>query len=268
MSMSKMIDLHCHILPYVDDGASDLEEALYILREQQRQGVEMLCLTPHCRQGMFETPDEEIIRQYERLCKLWTEQGEKMKLFLSREYHWDGATREKVKKREILRMGSRRGILLEFSNRHSVWDMQEAIRFVRMEGYQPLIAHVERYGALSYKTEQAERLYRCGARLQVNAGSILGHEGMKQKRFAMELLKTGMIYAVASDTHDTEVRPTKLKECRDFCVRKLGGAATDKLFYQEPLNILGIKETKHEQSCYRTQRASVWSTGGAQASAY
>ena len=58
--MIRIADIHCHILPYVDDGAEQLEESISILESQFQQGVRVICATPHLRKGMFETPDEDL----------------------------------------------------------------------------------------------------------------------------------------------------------------------------------------------------------------
>ena len=65
--MIRMADIHCHLLPYVDDGAQDLAEAMELLKMQYQQGVCLICFTPHLRKGMFETPDADIIRRFERV---------------------------------------------------------------------------------------------------------------------------------------------------------------------------------------------------------
>ena len=89
MHVNRMVDIHCHLLPYVDDGAEDLDEAVELLEEQHKQGVTTICFTPHLRTDMFESPDEKIIRQFERLDRIQRENGFGMSLYLSREYHCD-----------------------------------------------------------------------------------------------------------------------------------------------------------------------------------
>ena len=68
--LTELVDLHCHLMPFVDDGAYDEEECLELLRMEAAQGVRTICLTPHLRAEMFETTDEEIARHFEQVLSL------------------------------------------------------------------------------------------------------------------------------------------------------------------------------------------------------
>ena len=83
--MIRIADIHCHILPYVDDGAEQKEESMALLESQYQQGVRVICVTPHLRKGMFETPDEVVIEQFERLLQRARAFEGKIHLYLSRE---------------------------------------------------------------------------------------------------------------------------------------------------------------------------------------
>lgn len=228
-----MIDIHCHLLPYVDDGANDLEEAVELLRLEAEQGVTALCVTPHLRLGMFETPDEKITAQYERLKGLAAEKG--LQIFLSREYHWDELLAEKLGDRTLLPIGDRT-LLVEFSFRHSAAQMLEAAGQVRRCGYTPLIAHVERYPAA---TEELIRgLREAGALIQVNADAVLGYDGRALKRSTWDLLKAGLVDVIASDAHSPDERPPRLRECFAFLQKKLGEAQAGKLLLEKPEALL------------------------------
>ena len=229
-----MIDLHCHLLPYVDDGANDLNTAMKLLREEARQRVKALCLTPHLRKGMFETSDEEIIRQYRRFHPLAKEAG--IAAFLSREYHWDRGFREKLRERDVLTMGKGNVLLVEFSSLHSREQILEGVETVCRAGYCPLIAHVERYPAVDLET--AERLTQRGALLQINAGSLLGEEGRRQKKISRKLVERGLAYVVASDAHDPEERRPNLEEARQVLGKRYGREQAKALLEENPLRIL------------------------------
>lgn len=228
-----MIDLHCHLLPYVDDGARDLEEAEKLLSMEAEQGVTALCLTPHLRRGMFETPDETIRRQFERLQPIAVEKG--MRLYLSREYHWDALFWEKLYDRELLPMGQN-VLLTEFSPRHSARQMLAAVNSVRSEGYIPLLAHVERYPATS--AALLRELRQAGAIIQANADAVLGYDGRQAKKLLRELLQAGLVDVIASDAHSSGERPPRLRECCNLLKKKLGNEPAKKLLLTNPRTII------------------------------
>lgn len=234
--MTQIADIHCHLLPYVDDGAATLETAIALLREEAAQGVETVCMTPHLRRGMFETPDEELLAQFVRLQDVAQELS--MSLFLSREYHLDGLFWEKLEAGELHPIGFGRTLLLEFSARHSFEQMRLALRELDRAGYRALIAHVERSPALRREPERCEALRELGAELQCNASSILGREGVWVRRFCHNLLKRRLVSVVASDAHDLTLRRPELGLCADYLTRKYGREYAKALLSRTPLRII------------------------------
>ncbi|MCR5665038.1 MAG: capsular biosynthesis protein [Oscillospiraceae bacterium] len=228
-----MIDIHCHLLPYVDDGANDLEEALRLLTLEAAQGVTEACATPHLRLGMFETPDEKLLAQYERLKGPAAEKG--LRLFLSREYHCDELLFDRLRDRTLLPIGDRT-LLVEFSQRHSGEQLRKAVGQIQSGGYVPLIAHMERYPAA---TESLIRTLREeGALIQVNADAVLGYDGRALRRFAWTLLKAGLVDVIASDAHSVEERPPRMRACSELLRKKLGDAQAEKLLHGNPASLL------------------------------
>lgn len=228
-----MTDLHCHLLPYVDDGAHDLEEAERLLAMEAAQGVTDICLTPHLRKGMFETPDDVIRKQYERLKPIAEEKG--IRLYLSREYHWDGLTYEGLQAHEMLPIGEN-VILTEFSSEHSAGQMISAVKEIQRYRYIPLIAHVERYPAADI--EVITELRGAGALIQVNADAVLGLEGRYAKKLTWALIKSGLADVIASDAHDTYDRPPRLKECFTRIAKKLGEETANRMMRETPARLL------------------------------
>ena len=197
------------------------------------QGVKAVCVTPHLRQGMFETPDAALRRQYERLCGIADSVG--IRLYLSREYHYDSLFREKLREGSLLPIGEKT-ILTEFSAAHSAEQLLSAVKEIRSYGYVPLIAHVERYPAADIET--AEALRGEGALIQLNADAVLGHEGRYLKKRAWALLKAGLADVIATDAHDTEQRPPRLRECYTKLAKKTGIETADRLLKLTPKKIL------------------------------
>ena len=238
--MIRMADIHCHLLPYVDDGAQDLDEALELLKMQYRQSVRLICFTPHLRKGMFETTDEDILRRFEKIYEQATEVFKgKMKLCFSREYFCDSEYMRRVEEDDVIPLGNGNYLLTEFSNRYARQQCFEYVQNVIRHGYRPLVAHVERFTELQ-SLGSVQRLIKMGAKIQVNAGSLLGREGIKQMIWTRKLLKEGLVHVVASDAHDTESRPPELAKAATFLEKKLGQSKAEELLWKNPLEILNV----------------------------
>ena len=238
--MMRMADIHCHLLPYVDDGAQDLEESMELLKQQYRQGVRLICFTPHLRKGMFETPDEDVIRRFavihEKAADIF--KG-RLKMCLSREYFCDSEFMRRVEEDEVIPLGNGNYLLTEFSHRYAKRQCYEYVQNVIRHGYRPLIAHAERFEALQ-NTNSIQRLIKMGAKIQVNAGSLLGKEGIRQMLWTRKLLKENLIHIVASDAHDTESRPPELGKVATYLEKKLGQEKAEQLLWKNQLKILHI----------------------------
>ena len=139
--MIRIADIHCHILPYVDDGAEQKEESIELLKSQFEHGVRVVCCTPHLRKGMFETPDEVIYDQFERLKERARIFKGKMHLYLSREYYCDPSFIRRVEAGDVITMGDGQYVLTEFSSRYSDKEIFEYIKLIRKSGFRPLVAH-------------------------------------------------------------------------------------------------------------------------------
>lgn len=207
------------------------------------QGVTAVCLTPHLRADMFETPDEAIRRQYDRLRSF--AEGVGLRLYLSREYHYDRLFRRRLREGELLPIGGS-VLLVEFAYDHSAAQMLAAAEEVRGFGFIPLIAHVERYSAAAPSTVAALRA--AGAMIQVNADAALGGEGRGARRLAWELLRAKLVDVVASDAHSVYERPPRMNACRALLTKKLGAEHARMLTQQNPAELLRSVHNGEQQN--------------------
>ena len=242
-SRLELADLHCHLMPYVDDGAYDEEECLELLKQEAEQGVRSICLTPHLRADMFESSDEEVALHFAMAQRLAEEAALPLKLYCSREYHFDRIFRSRLAKGELRPLGEGKTLLVEFGGRHSGEEILESVALVKHAGWQPLIAHVERYLPLHQDWAFAHELREAGALLQVNAGSVLGREGLRQKQLVKRLLQKDLVDVIASDAHDSRIRVPELALCAQQIEKKYGRGPARRLLGDNPRAILqGSKE--------------------------
>lgn len=234
----EIIDLHSHIMPYVDDGAADTEEALELLRSEFEQGVTHVCLTPHLRRGMFNSTDEKVLTGFDRLQDEAKDAGLRIRLHLSREYYFDSDFVRRLKAGDVIPMGPHKTLLIEFSYDTPAGTLMEASKLIKEAGFMPLYAHVERYGAIMEDPGIVKDLVKAGTLIQVNASSLLGLEGWRQKHVAKQLLKQKTVHIVASDSHDMDLRTPNLKRCADYLERKVGAESAELLLSINPKAIL------------------------------
>lgn len=239
-----LVDVHCHLLPYVDDGAQNLEQALELLRLQAQQGVGTCFLTVHQRSGMFETPQEKVDEKFAMLREAAARIPGAPRLFLGRENHVDKAFLSLLREGRAQTLGGSPYMLLEFSHNDPEELFLKAISLVEGKGYIPVIAHIERCRVFHQKESFAQELSERGAMLQINAGSVLGKEGLRQKLFCHSLLKADRVDLIASDSHRTEVRTPNLGDCAARLKRRLPAPQWERIFYQIPGQI--VAQTKIE----------------------
>ena len=186
--MKSPADIHCHIIPYVDDGAQTASVSEELVDMLYSQGVRTVCCTPHLRRGMFETLDDAIREQFEKLKTRAQAAGySDISFFLSREYHADRLLLNALEQGSIIPYGAGKSILLEFSNSHPISDIHWFLKTVQDAGFRPLIAHIERYMCFWDDLDAVKELISLGARLQANCSSVLGREGRRQQVWTKKL---------------------------------------------------------------------------------
>ena len=230
-----LIDIHCHILPKVDDGPDSVEESLKILKDMRRQGIKHVIVTPHYRPEMFEPSMKRVIYSYRHLRDIAYDMGVSMSLGC--EYYRNEQIIEHMDNRKRPVMAGSRYVLIEFSMNDLFPTIRNYVYELITHGYQPIIAHVERYFCCQ-KMEKIQELKDMGALVQLNAGSVLGEEGWKLKIFCLDLMKKDLVDFIASDTHNTSDRKLNLKKCASYVTKKMGKQYAERIFFNNPLNIL------------------------------
>ena len=230
-----LIDIHCHILPKVDDGPDSVEESLKILKDMKRQGIKHVIVTPHYRPEMFEPSMKRVIYSYRHLRDIAYEMGVSMSLGC--EYYRNEQIIDHMDNRKRPSMAGSRYVLIEFSMNDLFPTVRNYVYELVTHGYQPIVAHVERYFCCQ-KMEKIQELKDMGALVQLNAGSVLGEEGWKLKLFCLDLMKKDLVDFIASDTHNTSDRKLNLKKCASYVTKKMGKQYAERIFFNNPLNIL------------------------------
>ena len=236
-----IFDVHCHILPGVDDGARDEGSTERMLNIARENGIDGIVATPHFEYGQEKETLEGIKKKYSKVRDLWKEMGPDKELFLGHEVFYSEGVVDSLKSGIAMTMNNTRYVLIEFGVDVGPSYVLRAIRKLKYAGYYPIIAHVERYPKLrSGKTLQ--ELLEIGAYFQVNVSTLCGEHGFIEKYRMMRLVKLGMIDFVATDAHDSRARRPKLKECKEYLENKLGEEKVRQIFEENPIRMLKGEE--------------------------
>ena len=239
--MSKLeptIDIHCHILPGVDDGSPDMATSLEMLRIAGKNGITHMILTPHHKPMHHNVSPEHNVAYRKRLREAAKDAGIEVKLFSGNEIYYSDETMEELMEGKICSLAGSDYVLVEFHPTNPYKAIQNAVSRVQAAGFIPIIAHVERYSDIVSHPSRVKDLIEMGSFIQVNASSIMGKYGFGISHFTKKLLKEELVHFVASDAHDTGRRAPNLLDCRNYVERKYGEDYGKKLFFTNPANVI------------------------------
>ena len=210
-----MIDLHCHILPQFDDGASSLEESMAMARMAVVSGVTGICATPHFRGDERSLELVDLLKErYQLLIEGLSQSGLPLQLYPGAEVLCLPQTVEMAHRGQLPTLGNTGYLLSEFYFNESFSSMDEILTGIAHGGYVPVIAHPERYEAIQRDPRRIIRWFEKGYVIQLNKGSILGALGHRAEQAADWILSSGLAHLVASDAHSSVHRTTDMTALR------------------------------------------------------
>lgn len=234
-----MVDIHCHILPGVDDGSESLEQSLDMARLAVRSGVTDIIATPHF-QGVRASMEllRRILRRLEQLRRALEREQIPLRLHPGVEILCVPETLELARQKQLPTLGDGNYVLVEFYFDASAGFMDEALETLSRCGYRPVVAHPERYGAVQQDLRLAKRWFDRGYVLQINKGSPLGAFGSRAQETAMEMLHRGVAHVLASDAHGSEHRTPDMEQLALWAEGHLGREYTRILLEENPNRLL------------------------------
>lgn len=236
--MKNLWDMHCHVVPHVDDGSHSMKTSLEMLKKDCSEGITNIIVTPHYRRGMFETNRDTVKHNFLVMYQKAVETMPDLKLYLGCEFHADPLMVQMMIQDERYRMNGTRYVLVEFSESDSEKYIKETCANVINAGLYPIIAHVERYTVMRKDRKLIEELRANGVMIQVNADSVLGIDGFFYKWFCRGLLQRDEVDFIGSDSHDMKNRISNQKACAVFVRRKYGKEQFRRIFRINPSNVI------------------------------
>lgn len=193
-------EVHCHILPGIDDGSPNVETSVALVKEMQKMGINRIITTSHVTESTFENTPDTIKNAYELLNSALVAEGIDVKIHYSAEYRMDEYFMSQINENKILPFPENY-ILIENSFFQPYWEIKELIFDLQLKGYAPILAHPERY-MYYHKTPQIyKELHETGCLFQVNFLSLTGYYYPQVKEMAWKLLDQGYVDLIGSDIH-------------------------------------------------------------------
>lgn len=217
-----MIDIHCHLLPAVDDGPGTVEQTIEMARRAVEEGVTAIVVTPHAFHPQFETEDLNVQEAAATLQNVLHQEGIKLDIYPGQEIRVFGDLVQALEDGEALSLAGSRYVLVEFPS-DTVPAYAEQLFFrLQTEGYTPVIAHPERNKELATNPKRLMDFVSSGALSQVTTSSLTGEFGQNVKEIAFVFLRNGLSQLVASDAHSTGRRTFYWEAARQVVTEELG----------------------------------------------
>ena len=217
-----MIDLHCHILPGIDDGAPTLEVSLAMARCAVADGIRTTACTPHIYPGLYENDRAGIEAARDRLQARLDAEGIELTLATGADTHLAPDLVEGIRGGRIPTLGGSRYLLFEPPHHVAPPRLEDNVFALLAAGIVPVVTHPERLSWIEDHYEVFARLAHAGAWMQVTAGSLTGRFGRRPKYWAERLVDERLVHILATDSHHIDRRPLLLAEARDAVARRIG----------------------------------------------
>lgn len=195
-------DIHCHIVPGIDDGAPSADVAASLVERMQAWGIKRIIATPHVTEETFENDSTTIDPALGELHRELAARGNKIQVEHSAEYRIDGLLMHRLEKNDLMPYPNN-FLLIENSFLQEPWDMNQFVFDIQLRGIRPILAHPERYLYYHHKPERYRQLHTAGLQFQINLLSLAGYYGSAEQKMARSLLKEGLVDFIGTDLHNS-----------------------------------------------------------------
>lgn len=218
-----MIDLHCHILPGVDDGPESQDESLSMARKAVEDGIYAIVATPHTLNGIYINPIKEVTLRVAALQEALSKNHIKLQIYAGADVHLCPHMLEHIESGDAGTVNNAgKHIILEFPSQIVPPGVKDEIFSLKLNGITPIISHPERNSAIQHDTDILYELIRMGALSQVTAMSITGDFGEMALQCSERLLKHRLVHIIASDAHSSDSRPPILSKAVEAAAEIMG----------------------------------------------
>ncbi|PYT57985.1 MAG: exopolysaccharide biosynthesis protein [Acidobacteria bacterium] len=237
-----MVDVHCHILPGLDDGPDTMEESLAMAETAIAEGITHVVATPHAN-NKFWFDFAHVCQLREQLL---AQLGDRLKVATGCDFHLSPENLSSLRKdSRAYCINQRDYLLLEFNEISIPPSMDQTLHEIQLAGLRPIITHPERNAILLAHPERLRDWVRRGCFAQVTGGALTGVFGLVAQQNALEWIRDGIIHFVASDAHNNRNRPLRLQGAYDVVEGQFGEEKARALFLENPLAAFEGRDLPH-----------------------
>lgn len=250
-----MVDVHCHILPGLDDGPETMDESLAMAEAAIADGITHVVATPHSSsEYAFSFPRVARLRE-----TLQAELGDRLTLATGCDFHLNPENLQALRsKSSEFCINQRNYLLVEFNEISIPPAVDDTLHALQLKGIRPVITHPERNGILRRQPERLAKWVQLGCFVQVTAGSLTGNFGPRAQEDSLCWVARGLVHLVASDAHNTKRRPLRLSPAHEVVAGQFGEQKADALFRQNPLAAFEGRDLPYvpevEDNCAKPRR--------------
>lgn len=254
-----MIDVHSHILPSIDDGAEDMEEAIEMARIYVKNGVDKVISTPHFIEGAYDSRREKNLALLSRLNESLSEEGLNLKVYIGNEIYISPDVYKYIREGRVSSLNSSRYLLLELPMFDIPLYVENLIYELLLKGYIPIIAHPERNAKIIEDPNILYNFIKKGALAQLNLPSLEGKYGDKIKTTGEILLKHNMIHFVGTDAHSPRRRSPNIEKSLEVLKKLVDRETFNKITYINGQCILDNKMIEADSPVeYKKQKSFLY----------
>lgn len=242
-------DLHCHMLYGIDDGAVCRDEMLKMLDIAYTDGTRVICFTPHFNPYAISCDEKNLRDAMEKLrsdteavyadtYRAAKEKYPDIKLFLGNEIMYHSEMISELDDGYCKPLSKTKFVLTEFFENTDKYGILRGLNNITSSGFTPILAHAERYASLRHDDDVLNKIVASGALIQLNAGAVTGKRGLAIRLYCKKLLKKNLVSLIATDAHDTKIRPPILSDCYQTVSRICGTDTANKIMLSNPRKIL------------------------------
>lgn len=214
-------DMHCHLVPGVDDGSKSFDESLACIRTMWEVGYRKMYITPHFQFPRFQNDEEDIKNRFKAVVDHVHQQGIEMEFVgVGGEYRIDDGFPARMENPKFLTLKDNR-LLVELSLHQPRMGLEQTLFDLQMKGYELILAHPERYPYLNSNSAQLERLKEMGVMFQVNVLSLGGFYGDVSRREGFKMIENGWVELLGTDMHNLMYADALRRTSRDKKVQNL-----------------------------------------------
>ena len=225
-----MIDIHCHILPEVDDGSRSLNESIEMAMIAKEQGITKIVNTSHYHPDFRYKKGEELLKELEDFNNVLKENMIDIEVLIGNEIYYTKDLIKEIDELDFYTLNNSRYILIELPPTNFPKDLCNIVYELKEKNYIPVFAHVERYREVQENPELIYEVINAGAIIQVNSHSILGKSGKELQKVCNTLLNRNMVHVVGTDAHSSKRRTPIFLDAYKYVSVKYSKEMADDLF--------------------------------------